>query len=164
MKKILYTISFSLLIGLSLSAQEKSSPSFKLLDQEENTDGPIMYFETNTVDYGTIEQGSEPTRKVVFSNNGNAPLVIKNAKGSCGCTVPIWSKEPIMPGQTDTLTIRYDTKRLGKISKTVSLYTNQTDDAYVLRVVGEVKPKPKEPEALPEKSPNILSGNGNGNK
>ena len=76
-----------------------------------------MHFETSTVEFGEIVQNSDPVRKVVFSNTGNAPLVIKNAKGSCGCTVPIWSKEPIMPGQTDTLTIRYDTKRIGPIRK-----------------------------------------------
>ena len=161
MKNILFTFCLSLVLGFSLAAQDKETPTFKMMDKAENTDGPVIQFESNSVDYGTIEQGSEPIRKVTFANTGNAPLVIKNAKGSCGCTVPIWSKEPIMPGQVDTLSIRYDTKRIGKISKTVSLYTNQSDDPYVLRVVGEVKPKPKEPEALPEKSPNILNGNGN---
>ncbi len=157
MKNVFFTFCFILACALTLSAQsDKAAPSFKMLDKAENTDGPVLHFETNTVDFGEIVQESDPLRKIVFSNSGNAPLVIKNAKGSCGCTVPIWSKEPIMPGQTDTLTIRYDTKRIGQIRKSVSLYTNQSDDPYVLQVVGKVNPKPKEPEALPEKSPSIL--------
>lgn len=161
MKNLLVTFCFSLLLTGGIFAQDVSEvPATKIANGEENADGPSMYFETNVVDFGEIVQDGDPFRKVVFTNTGNAPLVIKNAKGSCGCTVPIWSKEPIMPGQTDTLTVRYDTKRVGPIRKSVTLYTNQNEEPYTLQVIGKVNPKPKEPEALPEKSPNILGKQG----
>ena len=155
MKKFIVTFCFSFALLSGLMAQvETDLPASK--SEVENMDGPIMHFESNVVDFGEIVQDGDPFRKIAFTNTGNAPLVIKNAKGSCGCTVPLWSKEPIMPGQTDTITIRYDTKRVGPIRKSVTLYSNQSDEPYVLQVVGKVNPKPKEPEALPEKTPNIL--------
>ena len=55
------------------------------------SDGPILELESTVVDYGTIEQNGEPLRKLKFTNTGTEPLVIKNARGSCGCTVPTLS-------------------------------------------------------------------------
>ena len=54
------------------------------------TAGPVMTFQTTTIDYGKIEKGSDKVRKFAFTNTGNEPLVIKSAKGSCGCTVPTY--------------------------------------------------------------------------
>ncbi|MFK7936595.1 MAG: DUF1573 domain-containing protein [Saprospiraceae bacterium] len=112
-------------------------------------EGPVMTFETTEVDYGTIQQNGEPLRKFSFTNTGTEPLVIKHAKGSCGCTVPTYPKEPILPGETADIEVRYDTKRIGKFTKTVTLTTNETVDKRVLRIKGEVlKPAP-EPDAIP---------------
>jgi hypothetical protein len=112
--------------------------------------GPIMTLESMTVDYGDIKQGSDPLRVVSFTNTGTEPLVISNAKGSCGCTVPTWPREPIGPGESAVIEIRYDTKRLGGINKTVKLTTNDETGTYVLRVKGNITAKAKE-QGLPEK-------------
>ena len=117
-----------------------------------------MTFESLTVDFGTIENGSEPLRVVKFTNTGTEPLVIKNARGSCGCTVPTWVKEPIAPGQSSTLEIRYDTKRTGTINKSVTITTNEGPDNHVLQVIGTVLP-PKEEKAVPQAEPSIIKGN-----
>jgi len=117
-----------------------------------------MTFESLTVDFGTIENGSEPLRVVKFTNTGTEPLVIKNARGSCGCTVPTWVKEPIAPGQSSTLEIRYDTKRTGAINKSVTITTNEGPDNHVLQVIGTVLP-PKEEIAVPQAEPSIIKGN-----
>lgn len=112
-------------------------------------EGPVMQFETTEVDYGTIEQNAEPLRMFSFTNTGTEPLVIKHAKGSCGCTVPTYPKEPILPGESANIEVRYDTKRIGKFTKTVTLTTNETVEKRVLRIKGEVlKPAP-EPDAIP---------------
>ncbi len=126
--------------------------SFSLNAQSDNAvQGPVMEFESNIVDYGTIEKDSEPYRELTFTNTGNEPLIIENAKGSCGCTVPTWPKEPIMPGESSSIKIRYTTNRIGKINKTVQIITNEGGAPHVIRVQGEVL-KPEEKSTLPKKS------------
>ena len=120
--------------------------AFSLATAQE--EGPVMSFESLTVDYGTIEQHGDPLRIAEFTNTGTEPLVISNARGSCGCTVPVWPKEPIMPGETSQIEIRYDTKRLGKINKTVTLTTNQGGEPLVLRIQGQIN-KAVEQESVP---------------
>ncbi len=124
-------------------------------------DGPNMNLETTVMDYGTIVQDSDPYRYFNFVNDGTEPLVIKHAKGSCGCTVPDYPKEPIMPGETSQIKVRYATNRLNKFTKTITLTTNEGDDVKgmkrVLTIKGEVLPKPAEPEAVPKSAPSIFS-------
>jgi Protein of unknown function (DUF1573) len=99
----------------------------------------IMTFDITTVDYGLIEKGSDPLRKFPFKNTGTEPLIIKNAKGSCGCTVPTYPKEPVMPGETGVIEVRYDTQREGPFTKTVTLTTNEAVDTKSLTIKGDVK-------------------------
>ena len=125
------------------------------------SDGPILELESTVVDYGTIEQNGEPLRKLKFTNTGTEPLVIKNARGSCGCTVPTWPKEPIMPGESSELEIRYATNRIGKFSKRVTLTTNEIGDPKVITVKGHVL-KAEEKESAPAAAPSIIkTGGGN---
>ncbi len=112
---------------------------------------PKAQFDLKKLDYGTIDKGSEPLRIFKFKNVGTEPLIIKNAKGSCGCTVPKPPKDPIMPGEEANLEVRYDTKRIGKFTKTVTLTTNDPDNPKtVLTIHGEVKPV-KAKKTLPQK-------------
>src|SRR5690606_31602285 len=78
-------------------------------------------FESDVIDYGTIEQKADGVRTFTFTNTGDAPIVISNAKGSCGCTVPTYSKNVIKPGETGKIEVKYDTNRIGKFTKTVTL-------------------------------------------
>lgn len=89
--------------------------------------GPALSATTMTVDFGEVSYGGDGTREFVFTNTGSEPLLITNAKGSCGCTVPDWPKEPIRAGGTGVIKIKYDTKRSGPISKTVTVTTNEVD-------------------------------------
>ena len=100
-------------------------------------------FEKLEVDYGTIQKAGEPVREFKFTNNGTAPLIITDAKGSCGCTVPSFPKEPIMPGASNVIKVRYDTNRVGVFTKYVTLTTNDPSQAEVrLKIFGEVKDQP----------------------
>ena len=110
---------------------------------------PLAEFETLVMDYGTIEQHSDPYRFFKFTNTGDAPLIISNAKGSCGCTVPTYPKEPILPGESAEIKVRYATDRVGPFSKKVTLTTNEKDNVRVLTIKGKVNAKPKE-ESVPE--------------
>lgn len=120
--------------------------------------GPVLTFESTTVDYGEIERGAERIRTVSFTNTGDAPLVITNARGSCGCTVPDWPKEPIMPGESSSLSINYDTNRLGNINRTIRVSTNEGSDPHVLLIRGSVVQQ-KEQESVPKKDGNLFDGN-----
>ncbi len=130
----------------------------------DQTTGPEMTFETTEIDYGEIDHGSDPLRVFNFTNTGNEPLQIKHAKGSCGCTVPKWPKEPIFPGESGTIEVRYDTKRPGKFTKRVTITTNEGEGGEgtkkILTIKGLVHKKAEEPAGIPESSPSILSPNG----
>jgi hypothetical protein len=110
--------------------------------------GPVMTFEITTVDYGTIDKGGDPIRRFKFTNTGNEPLIIKSAKGSCGCTVPTYPQEPIMPGESNNIEVRYDTQRVGNFTKTVTLTTNEANGTHTLTIKGEVKAPPTQ-ESVP---------------
>ncbi len=109
--------------------------------------GPKMTFETAIVDYGEVEFAGPRERVWKFKNTGKEPLLITNAQGSCGCTVPSFPKEPIMPGATGEIKINYDTNRQGDFTKTVTVFTNEPEGAnrHEITVKGRVKPAPASP-------------------
>lgn len=157
MKKLLSVLAMlSLVVALGYSQNETATPQ---VVAETGQDGPVMAFETETVDYGVIEQGSEPFRVFKFTNTGNAPLIITNAKGSCGCTVPTYPKEPIGPGESSEIKVRYDTNRLGKFTKRVTLTTNVGTEQKMLTITGEVIKKPEEPAGLPANEGSLFNNN-----
>ncbi len=116
------------------------------------TGGPEMKFDVLEINYGDILQGkqsdAEAVRVFKFTNTGNEPLIISNAKGSCGCTVPSYPKEAILPGKSANIEVRYDIARLGPFQKTVTLTTNETNPTHTLTIKGKVNPKPSE-ESVP---------------
>lgn len=119
--------------------------------------GPVMTLENTTVDYGVIEKGADPIRIFKFTNTGNEPLIIKTAKGSCGCTVPTYPQEPIMPGEANKIEVRYDTQRVGAFTKTVTLTTNEGEATRTLTIKGEVK-APATQENVPAGSGGLHGG------
>ncbi len=148
MKYLLSTLLFVFAMGTAVLAQDQK------------IDGPVMSFEQTVIDYGTIEQGSDPLRVFKFTNTGNEPLIIKRAKGSCGCTVPSYKKEPIMPGESSEIEVRYDTKRLGKFAKTVRIYTNEKEEPHLLTIKGKTFKKGTE-ESVPKMEENIFNSDKN---
>lgn len=155
MKKLLFFFLAFCTVGIMGLEAQANEGVFKDVDMP----GPKMTFESTTVDYGTIAQSSEPLRVAKFTNTGDEPLVITNAKGSCGCTVPKWPKEPIMPGESAQIEIRYDTKRVGPINKTVKITTNEGGDPVVLKVVGKINAAPTEGDAVPSAKPSLINPN-----
>ena len=102
-------------------------------------DYPIMNFEETEYHFGNISQGSIVEHSFKFTNTGNADLVITNAKGSCGCTVPNYPKEPIAPGESGEINVKFDSKnRSGSQYKTVTLTTNTENGIERLTIKSNV--------------------------
>ncbi len=102
-------------------------------------EGAGLVVENEVIDYGTIAHNADGKREFLFTNNGNKPLIITNAQGSCGCTVPTWPKEPIAPGAKGVIGVKYATDRVGPFTKTVTLTTNATGQpTKVLTIKGNV--------------------------
>lgn len=95
-------------------------------------------------DYGNLKQGGNGECEFKFTNNGKEPLVITNCQGSCGCTVPQCPKEPILPGKSGVIKVKYDTNRPGNIYKTVTVNSNAKSGNVVLTIKGNVEVKPVE--------------------
>lgn len=106
-------------------------------------EGAGMVFENETIDYGTIAHNADGKREFVLVNNGTKPLIITNAQGSCGCTVPSIPKEPIAPGAKGIIGVKYATDRVGAFTKTVTVSSNaEGQPTKILTIKGTVLPDP----------------------
>lgn len=119
-------------VGLSLSAQGDGSLNLV------TGDGPVITFDNEVLDYGTIEQGADGERFFTLKNEGTEPLIVSNCKGSCGCTVPQCPKEPILPGESSKIKVKYDTNRLGQFTKSITVTSNATETTKVIKITGKV--------------------------
>lgn len=96
---------------------------------------PVMTFDYNTIDFGAIVTGSKVQHSFAFTNTGAAPLIIHDASGSCGCTVPEIPLEPIAPGETGTIVIHYDsTGKIGLQNKTITVQTNALPATHLVYI------------------------------
>ena len=123
MKKLVLVL-FVGLLGFSLTAQDAAAE---------------IEFKSETVDYGEIPKGSDGIRVFEFTNTGKAPLIISDVKSSCGCTIPKKPEDPILPGKTGEIQVKYDTNRVGPIRKAITVTSNATTATKVLKIKGEVK-------------------------
>ena len=106
----------------------------------DNAAAQEIKFKKETHDYGTVKYDGNGEGAFEFKNTGKAPLIISNAQGSCGCTVPEWPKEPIAPGKSAVIKVKYDTKRPGPINKTITVTSNaKAEPTKVLTIVGTVE-------------------------
>ena len=96
--------------------------------------------EEETIDYGTIKRYADGVREFKFTNTGNAPLIINNCAGTCGCTVPSCPKEVVQPGESASIKVKYATDRIGQFNKGVKVYSNATpaDQPLMLYIKGNV--------------------------
>jgi hypothetical protein len=104
-----------------------------------NPNAAEITFQTESFDFGNIKQGGNGVHEFVFTNTGKEPLIINNAQGSCGCTVPTWPKEPIKPGGKGNIHVKYDTNRPGPFTKQVTLTSNAKTATKILTIKGVVE-------------------------
>ena len=133
MKKVIFSLMIVLTAAFALNTVNAQT-----------TSGAKIDFSKETHDSGTIKTGADGTCTFEFKNTGNAPLIISNAKGSCGCTVPEWPKEPIAPGAKASIKVKYDTSRQGVINKNVTITSNAVNAAEkIIYIKGNVLPAPE---------------------
>jgi archaellum component FlaG (FlaF/FlaG flagellin family) len=147
MKKII-TLLFVGFITLAINAQEK-----KLVEKVQDPNAPVFKFDSEIIDYGKIEVNADGVRVFRFKNIGKSPLIITKIKSSCGCTVPKKPTDPILPGETGEIEVKYDTKRLGGFSKMITVTSNASEAVKRLRIKGIVI----KPESAIEKKKSIIS-------
>lgn len=148
MKKIFAAV--ALFFGLAANAQEGGSvvPSI-------DPNAPEMKFETEVVDFGTVKFDANGVREFKIKNTGKSPLTISNVQGQCGCTAttidgkPGWPQEPILPGKTASIKVKYDTKRPGPFEKNVTITSNSKEPSKVVKIKGVVEAAPTTP-AVPD--------------
>lgn len=130
MKKVLI-MSVILLLGMTkIFAQTEEIDSTKL---------PEMIFEVTEHDFGTIKKGDPCVFDFVFKNTGKSDLVITNVRSSCGCTTPTYTKEPVKKKETGSISVKYDSNRVGSFHKTVTITSNATNSPVVISIKGKVE-------------------------
>ena len=101
--------------------------------------GPAIQFRYTTYDYKNIAQGSAGVCYFVYTNTGDAPLVLSSVATSCGCTTPFWPRKPLLPGKSARIKVVYNTSHLGEFRKVVSVKSNAANSpSAVLRIKGKV--------------------------
>lgn len=150
MKKNLIALAGVLLLVLSFTASA-------FAQTESKTNGPVIEFDKETHDYGTVYVNGDGNCVFTFTNKGNEPLVLSNVRAGCGCTVPEWPREPVLPGKNAQIKVKYTTlNRPHTINKTIVVTSNSiVDNTIVLRIKGEVVAAPN--QASPEKVQSPLS-------
>jgi hypothetical protein len=143
MKKILLSLALAFGIASFITAQNQV------------TSGPAINVDKEVHDYGDVAFGGDGTCEFKVTNSGTEPLILSKCKGSCGCTVPKCDPNPILPGESSVITVKYDTKRPGPINKSVTINSNASNEPVkVVRIKGNVGPDPNAaPSGAPEKAP-----------
>ena len=132
MKKFILPIVMFLSLTLAGNIQAQSASA--------NPNAPVINFQRDTIDYGTIPHNADGYRAFAFKNTGKEPLIISETHGSCGCTVPTAPKEPIQPGASAEIKVHYATDRIGQFIKTVTVTSNAANSPKILVIKGNVLP------------------------
>lgn len=144
MQKVIFFFVLLFFAAFTLQAQDNTQPT------PTDPNAPEISFDKTVHDYGTVVQGSDATCEFKFTNTGKEPLILSKPVSSCGCTVPTWPQEPILPGKTDVIKVTYSTHNVGPINKTVTVSSNAKTARVVLSIKGNVIAKPT--DKVPEKT------------
>ena len=134
MKKLLFVL---FLLPVISYAQ---SPATNANNVPRPVDAPSFQFKEDTWDFGEIPMGIPTTHTFEFTSTGKNPVVVSQATASCGCTTPVWTKEPVPNGKTGTIAVTYNAAKEGSFTKTVTVLSNTGDPKY-LTIKGTVIPK-----------------------
>ncbi len=116
----------------------------KLPDISDSTNLPVLLWEHNSYDFGTLAPGTKISHEYKFKNTGSVPLIISNILVTCGCTVPKWPKEPIPPKKTGSITIFFNSKgKTGIQNKTITILTDSKTGKETIMFSANVLPEVK---------------------
>jgi hypothetical protein len=146
MKKILLVLPLAFLASCNSAVDriESTSSEQTEVNNAMSEELPVMTFEEMFHDFGDVSEGQVVNHTFKFKNEGEGPLIISNAQGSCGCTVPQWPRQPIAPGETGEIKVSFNSQgRAGKQDKRVTLTTNAMPQTTVLNITSMVVGKDK---------------------
>ncbi|CAN5328002.1 hypothetical protein BH09BAC5_BH09BAC5_19830 [soil metagenome] len=147
MKTVLISIlAFSMFTGLNSCAPKSNKVTTDMVDITTTASGnspagkaPVMKFEVESHDFGKISQGERVSYAFKFKNVGGSDLIISEAHGSCGCTVPQFPHNAIAPGQEDVVNVEFSSEgKHGLQEKTVTLTTNCSPNTKVITIHADV--------------------------
>jgi hypothetical protein len=166
MKKSILTLTFFGLMAAALAqtpttttpAPATPAPAVTTLatPPPPNPNAPDFKFDQDQFDFGTIPQGTPVTHDFNFTNTGKEPLIISNAQASCGCTVPNWPKDPVLPGKSSKITVTYNAAHAGGFTKSITITSNAKTPMSVIYIKGTVQAKPVD-QTTPDKTPSVVS-------
>lgn len=147
MKKGLLLVAVVAALGFT-SCKENAADRVKAENVEEASQRdaqaeayPEMSFDETEHDFGTIERGTNVEHTFTFTNTGDAPLVITDATSTCGCTVPTFTEEPIAPGETGEMLVKFNGSGQNQVTKTVTVTANTESGKEQVRIKAFVTPK-----------------------
>jgi len=149
MQKVIFSFVLLIFSVFTLHAQDNQQQQAQQTPPP-NPNAPEISFDKIVHDYGTIIQGADGTCEFKFTNVGKEPLILSKPQSSCGCTVPTWPQEPILPNKSDVIKVTYNTQNIGPINKTITVTSNAKTNRIVLSIKGTVTAKPA--ETVPEKT------------
>lgn len=115
--------------------------NFAVAQTASSTSGAELTFEETTHNFGDITQGDVVEHIFKFKNTGNEPLILSNVQTTCGCTAPSWPREPIAPGESGELTVKFNSRgKMGNITKIVTILSNVGENKTV-KIVTNILPK-----------------------
>jgi len=143
MKKMILMTVIALLVNFTVTyAQNASQEPAAKAENPAKVNGPVATFDKTTFEFTDLTQGVPGTASFNLKNDGNEPLIISSANASCGCTNLTYSKDPVLPGKSISISATYNAAVAGPFTKTVTVRTNASDQPVVLMIKGKVNPKP----------------------
>lgn len=151
MKKLFLILTISSFISVTSCKDNNASNKVKSENVEQaverdaaDMNKAVLTFEQNEHDFGTITQGQRVEKVFKFKNTGEAPLLITDAKSSCGCTVPEYTNKPVAPGESGELLVRFHATAANQVTKTVTITANTERGKEYLKIKAFVEPKEQE--------------------
>ena len=139
MKKLFLGLIASGMLLVACNSNQSGSATASTTTTATAADAPVMKFDKETHDFGKIITGQIVTYEFKFTNTGKSPLIISNAKASCGCTVPTWPKEPVKPGESGVIKVIFDSKgKTGLQDKQITVSANTNPAQNMVHLIGEV--------------------------
>lgn len=142
MKKYILTFTaIALLASCNNNKQESNQQDSSAVSTEVSAESgaPVMKFEQEIYDFGKVKDGEKVSYDFTFKNEGNTPLIIKDASATCGCTVPEWPKEPVAAGESGKISVIFDTAgKSGLQDKVVTITANTVPAQTQIHIVGEI--------------------------
>jgi hypothetical protein len=144
MKKIIIIFLIALLPGIKAFSQGHNSNGQQMPDKPTTA----VTFKEVVYNFKEMEYGTDISHSFIFTNTSKAPVSVKDVAVACGCTTTDYTKGPIMPGKSGSVSVKYDSSRVGYFAKTVTVKINE--ETFILTILGTVKPSKTDDNTTPQ--------------